>query len=472
MCFYNERKSSGSNKIVFLTINWRNDRTFFAVDTVKPPICFPLEWGYLSNGNYLAYIIDDHYHNRDLEATLKLIWNIRPTVVVVSTSPSYLYWRCPPLNLRLVFDYINRIKKCIPSTTIITIGPHGTIDPDWVLSESASDFVFRGEPDGNLIEYLETSEFVKCDWLSYQNNIKEIAPQKDFETIGECDYSYLRSRRYQYHAWGVNSQRSIKNQIRGYSAMVELSRGCPFECQYCFRTGFREKFRKKSLDIFENELIQLSQMHVGYVFFIDETFGLDWRLCNEACKLLYQRGIKFGMQTRPDILDPKKLNELKKLGCIYIEFGLEANEKECNECLGKFSEFDTAKINVDIAKKLISTVNINIVDLMNPDYMDNIPKIIQIDNEGNTPPPLIPYPTTIFGEKVISKYENLFPDKSKWEVAELVYLYYSFKAGLLDEIDIFHIESFLDIIGEFLEFNETTKNPLIPQFNTRFQKLF
>lgn len=461
------------NKVLFLTINWRKENIFFTVDTARPPICFPLEWGYLSNGNYCSIVLDEYYQNHDIENTLYSISMISPNIVVISTTPSYLYWRCPPLNIEIVFEYIDRIKANNPETTIIIIGPHGTLDPEWIFYNSNSDYVFRGEPDGNLQETLEHSNFEDCKWLSSPKITKGIAPQREFDGIGTCNYSYMKSKQYQYHAWGLKSQEKIRDHIYGSSAMVELTRGCTFECPYCFRAGFRQKFRKKNIEIFEEEIVQLSMLNIGYVFFIDETFGLHWAHYEKACRILHKRGIKFGLQTRPDILDIKKIHRLKELGCIYIELGLEANEKECNEGLGKFANFEATKNNINIAKNLISMVNINIFDLTNPDYMDKAPSIVQLDNEGNSPPPLIPYPSTIMGDKVLAKYQHLFPSKSKWELAELVYLYYSCKAGTIVELVIPKDKNLSMVVGEILEYKKRIRNRTdLQQNTTRFQRLF
>ena len=472
MRIYNNKEITATNKVVFLTINWRKDKAFYAVDTSSPPVCFPLEWGYLTNGKYKSIILDEYYHNRKIEETLELISSINPDTILISTTPSYLFWRCPPLNIDLIFEYINQIKLFNSSIIVITIGPHGTVDPKWIFCNSETDYVFRGEPDGNLNRFLENKNYEESNWLSCRNHYKKIAPQQNFDSIGSCDYSYIQSKNYDFHLWGIEKQLLVRHQINRFPAMVELTRGCPYNCPYCFRTGFRNKFRKKSLEMFERELLQLSKLNVGYVYFIDETFGIDWQLFEKACKIICDLGIKFGLQSRPDTLNPERLYRLKKLGCIYIEFGLESNEKTSNECLGKFADIDTAKGNIDVAKSFIDFVNVNIFDLINSDYMEKISTCSQFDNEGNTPPPLIPYPTTPFGEKSIYNYQHLFPDMSKWELAELIFLYYSYKAGLISELIITDNKNVSNTLKEILVHKKSFIQLKENMHKTRFQRLF
>ena len=296
-----------------------------------------------------------------------------------------------------------------------------------------------------------------------------MASQKEFSKIGVCNYSHIASKNYQCHAWGGQAQFQIDSLIGELSStVVELTRGCIFNCPYCFRTGFRQVFRKKALKDFEAEINQLSNLNIGYVFFIDETFGLDWNLYVNACQILKQKGIRFGFQTRPDLLNSDRIKTLKTLGCVYIEFGLEANEEPCLKSLAKFANFKMVKENVDLAKSVIGLVNVNILDLTNPDYINKVPSITQLDNEGNSPPPLIPYPSTDMGNRALEHYKHLFPTKPVWELAELVYLYYSVRSGIISELGIIDGENISKGMMKVLDFKEK----IADQSVTRFQRLF
>lgn len=459
------------NKIVYLTANWRLERPIHSVDTAQPPICYPIEWGYLSNENHQAYVMDEYAANRPISETVESVLKIDPDVIILSTSPSYLYWRCPPFNIQVVIKYVSVLKDASPQSTIIIIGPHGTSDPRWIFDQCQADYVFRGEPDGNLNMGVSTDQLKDNPWLANRSDFKSIAPQRSFNEIGTCNYRGLTEQSYQPHAWGHSKQRNLEENCAGRYSMVELSRGCPFDCEYCFRAGFRNVFRNKPIHLFLKEVEDLVKYQVKYVFFIDETFGIDWDHTLTAMQLLADKQIRFGVQSRPDILTKKRLHTMSELGCDYIEFGLETNDKLCSDVLQKFKNYEAAVENINFAKQCISHVNVNILDLTNKDYIRNVPNVTQYDNEGFLAPPLLPYPGTVFGDRAISKYRDTYSYQSDWELAELVFLHYSRKAGLLKDSKT---PETCSLKTEFHKTLQQDKNALVNKTNgtSRYEKLF
>jgi anaerobic magnesium-protoporphyrin IX monomethyl ester cyclase len=320
------------------------------------------------------------------------------------------------------------VRCSVPSAATIIIGPHGTIDPRWTLSRTLADFVFRGEPDLRFAKILDEDyeeALLNSPWLARLGKDASAAPQVDFSQIGRVDYTLMRAGIYRPHAWGKEVSVFLSALAGSKVALVESSRGCFFNCPYCLRTDFRNRYRLKPIQVLDHEFDELTKLGVRYVYFIDETFGLSWKFTQKVVQMLSQRGIKYGMQTRPDLLTDERIKDLELTGCTYVELGVEANERDRLINLGKFSDPDAVLDNIAKLRRVIPFVCNNILDLMNADYIeeDKIGAAGQVDNSGNPPPPFMPYPTTLFGDRAIDYYRKM--EEPVWEVGEDLYILYS-----------------------------------------------
>ena len=94
----------------------------------------------------------------------------------------------------------------------------------------------------------------------------------------------------------------VFNQGSGRGAEVEFARGCPWNCTFCNKQLFRNKFRERDVDAVLLEIDRLIARGVDYIYFIDEIFGVGknvLRLLEEIAR----RPVRIGFQTRIDLWD-------------------------------------------------------------------------------------------------------------------------------------------------------------------------
>ena len=85
--------------------------------------------------------LDDAFDWRDAPAA----WPIsRPTSRVVTTAPSYLFWRCAPPELRVPQETVRAICADVGGT-MVGVGPHGSTTPKTTLRKLGVDAVVMGE---------------------------------------------------------------------------------------------------------------------------------------------------------------------------------------------------------------------------------------------------------------------------------------------------------------------------------------
>lgn len=262
--------------------------------------------------------------------------------VVLNTSPSYAFWRDGTIDVALPGLVVKFLKKINPSLKIIIIGPQGTISPD-IFFKFDIDYVVRGEPDlvvGDLLNALKSKKSFKLPGVCYKDNdwvvSKDYAIVKDMDKLPDLPYDKLDLKHYPY------PKPPAKYNIDTV-AVYEASRGCIYNCPFCFREGFRGKYRSKSISKIKRELKSLKSLGVGYVYFIDEIFGVGKKTIS-ICKLLKDLDIKWGCEIRPELLSEKIIDIFADSNCLGVNLGLESADKTILNNLKK------STMNLDILK--------------------------------------------------------------------------------------------------------------------------
>jgi hypothetical protein len=406
-------------KVVGINPNWLIGSDFTPTDTLRPPKSFPIEWGYISQNAEIQSLVDFFYVDFYLhpETPLNEVREIYDAdFIVISTTPSYLFWRCPPLDLGAVRHAVEEARM-VSSATIVLIGPHGTILPLPTLQSTGADLVFRGEPDGELLKQLQM--------LHSNGKANHIASAESPDATVCTEAKKLKRINYipsevlcsEPHSWIRNS---VPNQP---SALVETSRGCSFDCPFCLRSGFRRLLRLKDLGIVARELDALVAINVKYVYLIDENFGLPVSHATDVARLLSERGLQFGLQTRPDIWSAKRVRELAERGCIYVELGMETVDYAAFTKFEKFSRPGLAWEMMEVFQRLIPFVGLNCFDTKNPDLKQLPNNPVLYDNYGDPASPFIPYPTTPWGDQALGRYGGY---TMSWEHIAAMHTLYSF----------------------------------------------
>jgi anaerobic magnesium-protoporphyrin IX monomethyl ester cyclase len=390
----------------------------------------PLEYGYarqlLELSGHEAIIIDGHMeHMSDAQIAL-LVEDFDPDIIVLTTAPSYLFWRCAPPELRVPMKTVQAIRHTAESGSkalsrrraVLAVGPHGSTTPDTVLLKLGVDAVLLGECE-EILPLFRSSD--PADWAdipsicySTGGNIRtqgrpHVADLGSLPAI-RWPLEAIRSHRHHHHRFD--------DQQQGTGAEIEASRGCPYHCSFCAKENFRGHYRRRPLSILLEEMQGLIAQGVGYFYFIDEIFFPDERLLNTISEL----GIKFGIQTRIELWEPRLLKLLGKAGCVSVEAGIESITEEGRRQLNKRSPLSLAEIaeRLIYAKKYIHFVQSTLLENKTdtPGEIEAWRKYLF--NHGvwaNKPVPLFPYP----GSREYSRRWGM-PDNRAWERAHSVYL--------------------------------------------------
>jgi B12-binding domain/radical SAM domain protein of rhizo-twelve system len=380
----------------------------------------PLEYGYaralLAAAGQDARIFDAQLEGKTLDRLRSDVEAYAPTMIVVTTAPSYLFWRCAPPELRVPLETLAALAPVTAAKVVV--GPHASTTPLATLRKTGADAVVVGECEELLVRLATTAREGWKDLPSiafFDRGIARVTGGPHACNMVELpalrwDDAAVRGHRHHHHRFDVEPD--------GPGAEIETSRGCPYHCTFCAKENFRNAYRKRPLDTVLDELDALLAQGVRYVYFIDEIFLPDRPLL----EALAERDLRFGVQMRIDNWSEDMLDLLGRAGCVSIEAGVESITPEGRRLLSKRCKASTEELTHLLihAKKRVPFVQANLLESKTDDPTEVARWREHLQRHGvwsNEPVPLFPYPGT-------PDYTERWgaPDDEAWERAHADYL--------------------------------------------------
>lgn len=106
-------------------------------------------------------------------------------------------------------------------------------------------------------------------------------------------------------------------------AYILTSRGCPFNCTFCFHPQ-GDGYRMRDLDNVFMELDWLIEKYqIKSVMILDELFGGNNVRLKEFCERIAKYNIKWWVETRVQFATEENLELMKSSGCVQVLLGIE-----------------------------------------------------------------------------------------------------------------------------------------------------
>jgi radical SAM superfamily enzyme YgiQ (UPF0313 family) len=223
-----------------------------------------------------------------------------------------------------ISEAINKSKK----RPFYIIGGHGpTPEPEFFLRKTGADAIVMGEGELTIIELLEALKnnkpLSKIKGISFRNGSKVVVNErrpliKDIDSISFPAYELFPIEYYRLFRMPYCSNSDF--------LMPMLSgRGCTFRCSFCYRMdkGFRPRSNE---NIIEEIKLLKKDYGITYIAFSDELLMSSVErtasLCNDIIKS--NLGIKWCCSGRLNYAKRDLLNIMKKAGCVFLQYGIEA----------------------------------------------------------------------------------------------------------------------------------------------------
>ncbi len=213
---------------------------------------------------------------------------------------------------------------------------------------------------------------------------------------------------YQEKGWKFDS-----NHLKKPVHILISSRGCPYQCNFCFKDTFGVNYRQRTVENVLKECEQIKNLGGKEIYFIDDLFAFNkkWiiNFCNE--KIKRKINLPFKCLCRVDRIDKEMIYWMKKAGCHTIAIGVESGDQKIVNWIGKSLNLNQVREGV----KLIHHFKINVESYFiighRIDNEETIKKTIFFAKEINSDFPRFfvfsPYP----GSKVWNELPQKFKEK-------------------------------------------------------------
>jgi anaerobic magnesium-protoporphyrin IX monomethyl ester cyclase len=393
--------------------NWEfKGSTYFGCHDPHYPLELLFAFDQIREAGHDPLLIDAQTDRLNTTEVSRRLDSFAPDFLVIPTAPSYLFWRCPPPELRVPQAWF----EALPSKAVkVAIGPHPSATPGPTLRKLACDVTLRGEPDFT-IQQLASKPWTMIDGCCWRDDggehISGSFGVADMSELGPLDFQNFNVERHTHRHHVFFGE--------GHGAELEFARGCPWACNFCNKTLFRNKFRERSVDAVLTEIDRLVARGVDYVYFIDEIFGVGKNV-RRLLEGIAERKVQIGFQTRIDLWDEESLDLLGRAHTISIECGIESITDEGRDELNKNCRMSTQRLTelLIYARQRIPWVQANLILTEKDDkgeirrWQDNLKAHGVWVSE---PVPMFPFPGTPL-------YVQMFgtPDDQAWERAHHYY---------------------------------------------------
>jgi len=297
------------------------------------------------------------------------------------------------------------LKHSFPLKTIFG-GPHPTYFPD-IIHEPPVDIICRGEGEYPLLDLAnkidgdeDITSTLSC-WFKVNGMIIKNDQRYLAEDLDQLPFPDRKLYPFKYP------------YFRGSKKTFMASRGCPFNCTFCFNHQYKKLYEGKGRFVrhrsVENLIQEIKEVRdkdrdLRTVYMQDDNFILnkDW-LGKFADHYAREINLPFICLIRADLTDETTIKQLSKANCKNVFFGIETGSERLRNALlqkGVTDKqiFHTAYL---LKKYGIKFRTYNIVGLPG-ETMEEVYKTVEINMKIKTNYPwcslFYPFPGTTLGE--------------------------------------------------------------------------
>lgn len=281
----------------------------------------------------LSGVLKLHGHDTDAFITseepdmYQAVLDYRPDVIGLYTTTGQEAW---------AYDLIRRWKRELPQLKVVMGGPHVSHDLSPLLEQpELVDATVKGEAEYALLDLVNAWEASNSieeipnigfgrDGKTWQNAIRPVIQDLDELPFPDFDifykYPFLRGKRVH---------------------QLIANRGCQNSCTYCsvglmkkdWVSGAKgERFnRTKSVDYLVEQVNDTLARYPGFrmVNFGDAALNLEAGWLEEFAEKWPKRvGLPFACNVNINFLDEDDIINMKRAGCVSVQFGLESGSED------------------------------------------------------------------------------------------------------------------------------------------------
>ena len=244
---------------------------------------------------------------------------------------------------RNTFRIAAMVREHLPDSLLVAGGPLPTLFPERYMD--AFDVVFRGESDLSFPHFCRDlfedrldrhslaalplksypGLFLQQDGLHVSNPTVHYREREinTFPLPDRSDYNHVAYQKEWLKKTGVKTTSII------------TTFGCPFDCDFCSRPVFGNRFRRRDLDLVFAEVDQIRRLGYEYLWIADDNFTLNLSYLRGFCQRMAGQQMSWSCLSRVTGINAEIAQMMKGAGCRRVYLGMETGNQATLELMNK-----------------------------------------------------------------------------------------------------------------------------------------
>ncbi len=275
-----------------------------------------------------------------------------------ASSPEIIGITCNTQTRHEAFRLAKLLKIEMPHVPTVAGGPHVSALPEQVLKNYPQiDFVVREEGEltfDDLLHAMKKREgYDQVRGISFRE-AGEIVHNPDRDLIADLDtipFPAIEDFDLDTYPQWEDMNCELKKLRK---APMITSRGCPYNCIFCYGSFWRRRYRWRSPANVVDEIERLHNHRVRYIRFHDDCFTLIKKRVMRICDELSKRKLDlvWACTVRADSLDAEMLSRMRTAGCHLINIGVESGSPKILQNIKKGTTVEEIRLAFKIAREV------------------------------------------------------------------------------------------------------------------------
>ncbi|MBF0501990.1 MAG: B12-binding domain-containing radical SAM protein [Candidatus Riflebacteria bacterium] len=282
-----------------------------------------------------ARIIDANRHAMSVAEVVKAACSWQPDLIGLYATT---------LGSPEALSLARALRPAVPHAKLILGGPHAIGNAEKLLDDEPTfDFVCAGEGELAVIGLLRALESGRTEF----NDIPGLCWRNGTEAVRNAISEVINLDDVPSPAREIGDLKGYHQKIFSFCrtpfAVMQTSRGCPYNCIFCSSPMHRKtvhggKIRYHSLAWIEAELDYLvREQGASEVYFLDDTFNITEKRVVEICELILRRfpGLMWSCNFEVNVASREMLSLMQRAGCWSIMIGVESGSQKILDAIQK-----------------------------------------------------------------------------------------------------------------------------------------